>query len=171
MPSSASPPPHLHTLSLHDALPISDFFAGFAQRGVERRGIGGVDLAAGKRDLAGVARQIRRTLRQEHGRLGMIDHRNQHRGRPHRLRSEEHTSELQSHVNLVCRLLLRRPPTSTLFPYTTLFRSPTSSQASRSAASSGEASVASILPPGNEIWPAWLDRFGERCVRSTVGSG
>src|SRR5690242_17755100 len=38
-------------------------------------------------------------------------------------RSEEHTSELQSHVNLVCRLLLRRPPRSTLFPYTTLFRS------------------------------------------------
>src|SRR5579864_8899654 len=91
-----------------------------------------------------------------------------------RPRSEEHTSELQSHVNLVCRLLLekkkknatdqrlqelqtqvaektsqpylqselsrylgthqltlafffflmiRRPPRSTLFPYTTLFRS------------------------------------------------
>src|SRR6266480_2699102 len=72
-------------------------------------------------------------------------------------RSEEHTSELQSHVNLVCRLLLekkkkfiltdfqfpsnlrplqgqdkqryvffflmiRPPPRSTLFPYTTLFR-------------------------------------------------
>src|SRR5438477_148787 len=34
------------------------------------------------------------------------------------LRSEEHTSELQSHVNLVCR-----PPSYTLFPYTTLFRS------------------------------------------------
>src|SRR5690242_4386495 len=34
------------------------------------------------------------------------------------LRSEEHTSELQSHVNLVCR-----PPRPTLFPYTTLFRS------------------------------------------------
>src|SRR5580698_7069975 len=70
--------------------------------------------------------------------------------RPRRSRSEEHTSELQSHVNLVCRLLLekgqpqrprpaemtgprhgfplfflmiRRPPRSTLFPYTTLFRS------------------------------------------------
>src|SRR5580698_824558 len=43
------------------------------------------------------------------------------------VRSEEHTSELQSHVNLVCRLLLqiRRPPRSTLFPYPTLFR-PTS---------------------------------------------
>src|SRR2546429_3519930 len=37
----------------------------------------------------------------------------------HRLRSEEHTSELQSRLHLVCRLLLekkktkRRPPTST----------------------------------------------------------
>src|SRR3954462_2219080 len=84
------------------------------------------------------------------------------------LRSEEHTSELQSHDNLVCRrllqnkkangntqelslrplrpftgravvaqsyagaaahlchfffLMIRRPPRSTLFPYTTLFRS------------------------------------------------
>src|SRR5260370_18789 len=61
------------------------------------------------------------------------------------VRSEEHTSELQSHLNLVCRLLLekkkesrdtvcamrcrffflmiRRPPRSTLFPYTPLFRS------------------------------------------------
>src|SRR5690242_15945178 len=28
-------------------------------------------------------------------------------------RSEEHTSELQSHVNLVCRLLLDPPPTNT----------------------------------------------------------
>src|SRR2546429_238565 len=78
-----------------------------------------------------------------------------------RRRSEEHTSELQSRLHLVCRLLLekkkhtiacpinrvhcvlvlshsyssifrllfffflmiRRPPRSTLFPYTTLFRS------------------------------------------------
>src|SRR3712207_2929303 len=54
------------------------------------------------------------------------------------VRSEEHTSELQSRQYLVCRLLLekknneicnlfflmiRRPPRSTLFPYTTLFRS------------------------------------------------
>src|ERR1039458_6622939 len=42
-------------------------------------------------------------------------------------RLEEHTSELQSLRHLVCRLLLlkliRRPPRSTLFPYTTLFRS------------------------------------------------
>src|SRR3990167_7001606 len=42
------------------------------------------------------------------------------------VRSEEHTSELQPQSNLLCRLLLlmiRRPPRSTLFPYTTLFRS------------------------------------------------
>src|SRR3712207_1969617 len=69
------------------------------------------------------------------------------------IRSEEHTSELQSRQYIVCRLLLekkktneisctlstiaphvtaacfffflmiRRPPRSTLFPYTTLFRS------------------------------------------------
>src|SRR5690554_1937756 len=58
-------------------------------------------------------------------------------------RSEEHTSELQSRPHLVCRhllekkkmqtkitvknaivfLIIRRPPRSTLFPYTTLFRS------------------------------------------------
>src|SRR5699024_927750 len=37
------------------------------------------------------------------------------------LRSEEHTSELQSRFDLVCRLLLL--PSSPLFPYTTLFRS------------------------------------------------
>src|ERR1039457_7091139 len=42
------------------------------------------------------------------------------------LRSGEETSELQSPCNLVCRLfflMIRRPPRSTLFPYTTLFRS------------------------------------------------
>src|SRR3990172_8466296 len=45
---------------------------------------------------------------------------------PTEWRSEEHTSELQSRLHLVCRLLflmIRRPPRSTLFPYTTLFRS------------------------------------------------
>src|SRR3989304_4512693 len=41
-------------------------------------------------------------------------------------RSEEHTSELPSRLNPGCRLfflMIRRPPRSTLFPYTTLFRS------------------------------------------------
>ena len=47
------------------------------------------------------------------------------------MRSEEHTSELQSPVPIsyavFCLkkifLMIRRPPRSTLFPYTTLFRS------------------------------------------------
>src|SRR3990172_5250803 len=41
-------------------------------------------------------------------------------------RSEEHTSELQSPLQILCLLLfllIRRPPISTLFPYTTLFLS------------------------------------------------
>src|SRR3990167_5546553 len=41
-------------------------------------------------------------------------------------RSEEHTSELQSQSNILWPLfflMIRRPPRSTLFPYTTLFRS------------------------------------------------
>src|SRR3990167_6867975 len=45
---------------------------------------------------------------------------------PWKARSEEHTSELQSQSNLLLPLLflmMRRPPRSTLFPYTTLFRS------------------------------------------------
>src|SRR5260370_32035581 len=39
--------------------------------------------------------------------LGHVDHRRA-RGHLRRLRSEEHTSELQSHLNLVCRLLLEK---------------------------------------------------------------
>src|SRR5699024_8365855 len=40
------------------------------------------------------------------------------------VRSEEHTSELQSRFDLVCRLLLASPhPSIYTFPYTTLFRS------------------------------------------------
>src|SRR3990172_8234431 len=42
------------------------------------------------------------------------------------MRSEEHTAEVQSPLHLLFLLfflMIRRPPTSTLFPYTTLFRS------------------------------------------------
>ena len=43
-------------------------------------------------------------------------------------------------------------------------------RASRKAASSGVSSVASILPPGKDIWPAWSARCAARWVSSTVGS-
>src|SRR5260370_20314954 len=33
------------------------------------------------------------------------------------LRSEEHTSELQSHLNLVCRLLLEKKKITEVFPF------------------------------------------------------
>src|SRR5690242_21439224 len=57
---------------------------------------------------AGAARQGAQE-RPEAGRQ-RVDHRRR-QGDPalaQRLRSEEHTSELQSHVNLVCRLLLEK---------------------------------------------------------------
>src|SRR2546430_11283402 len=74
----------IYTLSLHDALPISDH---------------------------------RRTPRSSDDRRGRRVHAEPHsrwqargdRRRPHRqCRSEEHTSELQSQSNLVCRLLLEK---------------------------------------------------------------
>src|SRR5437868_6876832 len=123
MPSSASASPTLHSLSLHDALPISCPSspgrvpgptppagrtwcgrAGAAQRCPGRKATGPCGSTAGRR-RAGSGRADRGWAA---GRRG---------------RSEEHTSELQSRFDLVCRLLLRRPPRSTLFPYTTLFRS------------------------------------------------
>src|SRR5690242_21530792 len=48
-------------------------------------------------------RSRRLALRQS---LAALAHHNQKRARKNVARSEEHTSELQSHVNIVCRLLL-----------------------------------------------------------------
>src|SRR5690349_8059250 len=65
-------------------------------------------------------------------------------------RSEEHTSELQSRRDLVCRLLLekiRRPPRSTLFPYTTLFRSPTCRPPAPPGTARGATTAASPTAP------------------------
>src|SRR5260370_3690969 len=70
----------IYTLSLHDALPICD-------------------------------RYLRRHTRTRswRGRLRHPPHyQRDQKGRPAGLRSEEHTSELQSHLNLVCRLLLEK---------------------------------------------------------------
>src|SRR3989338_1981852 len=50
------------------------------------------------------------------------------------IRSEEQTSELQSQFHLLLLLfflMIRRPPRSTLFPYTTLFRSSVCSATTR----------------------------------------
>src|SRR3990167_5546146 len=74
-------------------------------------------------------------------------------GRLARARSEEHTSELQSQSNPVCRpffLMIRRPPRSTLFPYTTLFRSPGSAVVSPAPGSA----VVSPAPGSAVVSPA-----------------
>src|SRR2546430_7555303 len=82
----------IYTLSLHDALPI--------YRPVKPLRLLGEDLVL---------------FRDERGRYGLVG-----RSCPHRGRSEEHTSELQSQSNLVCRLLLaikKRAETRTASSY------------------------------------------------------
>src|SRR5205085_11164947 len=96
--SSSSPPapPPLTTLSLHDALPISPqaatteqlWQAGFAATyGTELR----TESEATIRSVYEADRRL--TFGAQLGAVG---------------RSEEHTSELQSQSNLVCRLLLEK---------------------------------------------------------------
>src|SRR5207249_11491497 len=95
---TATPPTEIYTLSLHDALPISvrpRARDGVAQRGQDPPRCG---------QAAGDGRRRRARTR----------------GRPHRRRSaeprlrrsEEHTSELQSRFDLVCRLLLEKKNTA-----------------------------------------------------------
>src|SRR5438046_3977490 len=72
----------IYTLSLHDALPIS-----FLAMEVTDKGIAMLEqYVAAVRDAVGLEIPL------------SMDH----------LRSEEHTSELQSLTNLVCRLLLEK---------------------------------------------------------------
>src|SRR5437870_5548931 len=124
MPSSASRPPQLYAPSLHDALPISA--AGAAARpkaawpGTCPRSRWPLRRCASARRCRSAGRGC------AHGRAGRSPASTPVRP-AHPVpcwRSEEHTSELQSRGHLVCRLLLLAPPSSTLLPYTTLFRSP-----------------------------------------------
>src|SRR5438034_5280131 len=72
----------IYTLSLHDALPIYEKWGGFSNLKIE------IDLPG----LAGFA-------------TGLLQ---ADQATSNRNRSEEHTSELQSHSDLVCRLLLEK---------------------------------------------------------------
>src|SRR2546430_5685314 len=82
----------IYTLSLHDALPI------FVGEDLHPRVHVGDDLFA--EVVRGVAQRVP---------LQDFDH-------PARGRSEEHTSELQSQSNLVCRLLLEKKKKETYIP-------------------------------------------------------
>src|SRR5690349_24678975 len=80
----------ISTLSLHDALPISRFVAVIQLPRIERLVIAEVDQRyAGDERAGGQIAQL----------ADMV---------VARLRSEEHTSELQSRRDLVCRLLLEK---------------------------------------------------------------
>src|SRR5207249_11873364 len=102
--SSASPTTVLYPLSLHDALPICpvpEARGQALQRSLESRGERPVQTSGlgrpGARALIR-ARDVRlRAERQRHAFLLF-----------QRIRSEEHTSELQSRFDLVCRLLLEK---------------------------------------------------------------
>src|SRR5690606_40620730 len=87
MDSAAAEP---YTLSLHDALPIFRNVVGSAdvEGGILRESVGDttVEIVAGEVLLSGAIGNV--VVAQ--------------------LRSEEHTSELQSRENLVCRLLLEK---------------------------------------------------------------
>src|SRR5207249_11523325 len=88
---NATATPHIYTLSLHDALPISHELSEllgeteFSERLTRRRGtIRAIEERILRRQMFTVA-----ALKVS-------------------LRSEEHTSELQSRFDLVCRLLLEK---------------------------------------------------------------
>src|SRR5690242_20893134 len=85
---NATAPTAIYTLSLHDALPI------FTSAPAQPEGAGQAP-----------ARDTWKDRPMEH------DYPEQ----PGWVRSEEHTSELQSHVNLVCRLLLEKKNTTLFF--------------------------------------------------------
>src|SRR5207247_11466708 len=88
-------------LSLHDALPISR--GGRLHAGADAAG-GLDDVARSDAELAFVEWSCATSRRWTSSRGAATTHsRSTRRGR-----SEEHTSELQSRVDLVCRLLLER---------------------------------------------------------------
>src|SRR5690606_39381679 len=100
-----SPPPKRYPPSLHDALPI--YGLDLVVRDVDRRH---AELALQPRDLAAhldteLGVEVRQRLVHQEDRRA-TDDRPAHRDALLLPRSEEHTSELQSRENLVCRLLL-----------------------------------------------------------------
>src|SRR5437867_3221325 len=123
MPSSASASSVLYTLSLHDALPICRGPSAAQLYALKKTFHLSDHILARWSALDGLARHHRYFERTCVAGLEFFGTTELANAGFERVRSEEHTSELQSPYDLVCRLLLRRHLCSTLFPYTTLFRS------------------------------------------------
>src|SRR5260370_32193092 len=84
--------------------PYTTLFRSRAQSGVEKRG-----LPHPRADRSDDHRRRQHRRLRGHPKFRRYDLQDQSRGRAgDRARSEEHTSELQSHLNLVCRLLLEK---------------------------------------------------------------
>src|SRR5688572_32351139 len=86
----------IYTLSLHDALPI---LRHARRRAARPRAL--LERSADARAAPAAPRRVHRRARRPPGLRAFARRRD-------RARSEEHTSELQSQSNLVCRLLLEK---------------------------------------------------------------
>src|SRR5204863_9588521 len=102
---TATTPPDISTLSLHDALPIWRIVAGAlfvaTQPPVPVATLRPTSAGNGRKRRARACRSVKTNLRW----VTRSAARKQRRART-KHRSEEHTSELQSRRDLVCRLLL-----------------------------------------------------------------
>src|SRR5207237_9150429 len=95
----------IFTLSLHDALPILVAYSYAAAHPSEVRRLALLDAPIpGTR----VFEEIERSPMVWHFAFHNVRVRRQEPRANRERRSEEHTSELQSHLNLVCRLLLEK---------------------------------------------------------------
>src|SRR5207248_11496719 len=105
-PLLASAPTEIYTLSLHDALPIF-----IVEHPAQRRADPGrVEPHHGRAvGVLGEPEQAERANREQAVRRGVVDVAVEHHAPAYR--SEEHTSELQSPYDLVCRLLLAKKKT------------------------------------------------------------
>src|SRR5690606_41948242 len=103
---TAPPTTVFYTLSLHDALPIYDDEFELLVERLEHIDVA-VECVEVLRHLKAVVEQqafvVRRVVRHHEGRRRIKSFDQQPA-----FRSEEHTSELQSRENLVCRLLLEK---------------------------------------------------------------
>src|SRR5437868_9571440 len=95
-------PSEIYTLSLHDALPIclDRGSAGVVAGGVVAEDRHVADVASGRHARGNRRRSAHFGTTRQPGQMGHA-------------RSEEHTSELQSRFDLVCRLLLEKKKTNT----------------------------------------------------------
>src|SRR5690606_42121007 len=96
---NAAADPLIYMLSLHDALPI---YCSFISIGVLSSVKGKIQHGIGTSERLFLFSRIAKKEGKQNGFIRCAD----------KPRSEEHTSELQSRENLVCRLLLAKKKTS-----------------------------------------------------------